>query len=91
MLTELITSSLPEKRVAILVAFSAATASSASPDSTTRPLAEPTLMLAPGTLARMVLASWSVSSVTSMSTVPTSCLFSSNSAMPVVPRLLPST
>jgi len=48
-------------------------------------------MSAPGTVSRMVLASLSASSVTSMSTLPTSCLFSSNSAMLVVPRLLPST
>jgi hypothetical protein len=91
MLTELMISSSSEKRVAIREAFSAATASSADPDSTSLPLAELTWMSVPGTLSRMVLARRSVSSVTSMSIVPTNCLFSSNRATPVVPRLLPRT
>ena len=91
MLTELMTFSSPENSVAIRVALSAATASWAEPDRTSRPFADFTSMSEPGTVSRIVLASLSVSSVTSISTLPTSCLFSSNSAMPVVPRLLPST
>ena len=48
MLTELMTFSSPENSVAMLVALSAATASSAEPDRTSRPFADFTSMSAPG-------------------------------------------